>query len=207
MTTSVEPRQPRFLLASASPRRAALLRAAGFLFDVLPANVDESARPGEAAAAYVLRVARDKAAAVLVHAGDKTVIAADTAVVVDDQILGKPADEADAARMLRLLSGRRHDVLTAVVMERAGQPTRTHVERTTVEFEALNEAEVAAYIASGEPMDKAGGYGVQGLASRFVRHIEGSYTSVVGLPVARVYAMLEPCEFAGWPVGPASVGD
>ncbi len=184
-----------------------MLRAAGFLFDVLPADVDESARPGEAAAAYVLRVARDKAAAVLVYAGDRMVIAADTVVVVDDQILGKPTDEADAARMLRLLSGRRHDVLTAVVMERAGQPAQTHVERTIVEFEALSESEVAAYIASGEPRDKAGGYGVQGLASRFVRHIEGSYTSVVGLPVARVYAMLEPRESAGWPAGSAPFRD
>lgn len=174
---------------------------------MLPADVDESARPGEVAAAYVLRVARDKAAAVLARAGGRTVIAADTVVVVDEEILGKPTDEADAARMLRLLSGRRHDVLTAVVVEREGQPARTHVERTTVEFEALNEAEVAAYIASGEPMDKAGGYGVQGLASRFVRHIEGSYTSVVGLPVARVYAMLGPCESAGWPVRSVPFGD
>ena len=158
---------------------------------MLAADVDESVRSGELADTYVLRVAGDKAAAVLDVAAGRLVLAADTTVLVDGQILGKPSDASDARRMLRLLSGRRHHVLTAVVLADQGRPPRSHAEVTIVEFAKLHEGEVAAYVASGEPMGKAGAYAIQGLASRFVQRIEGSYTNVVGLPVARVFAMAQ----------------
>jgi septum formation protein len=177
------------LLASASPRRAELLRAAGLRFDVQPANADESLHEGETPESYVRRVAEAKARAVLPSAGDRLVLAADTTVVIDSHILAKPRDDADAARMLRMLAGRRHEVMTGVTLAR---PDRvfTQVERTRVEFSALSEEEIAWYVASGEPADKAGAYAVQGLASRFVTRVDGSYSNVVGLPVARVYMML-----------------
>lgn len=183
----------RLLLASASPRRAELLRAAGFTFDIQPANADESVHPGEAAAAYVRRVAQAKAHAVLPAAGDRLVLAADTTVVVDGQIFGKPADERDAVRMLRALRNRRHDVLTAVTLA-ARSRTLTRVEQTMVEFAPMSDGEIDWYVASGEPSDRAGAYAVQGLASRFVTRVDGSYSNVVGLPVALVYEMLK--EFA-----------
>ena len=176
----------RLLLASASPRRAELLNAAGYEFDVQPANVDESVHAREAPEDYVTRVAEAKASAVAPRADGRVVLAADTAVVVDGTILGKPADQADAARMLRLLSGRRHDVLTAVAL-----PGITAVDRTTVEFAPLTDTQIEWYVASGEPLDKAGAYAIQGLASRFVTRIEGSYSNVVGLPVALVSALLK----------------
>ena len=192
----------RLVLASASPRRAELLRAAGFVFDVQPADVDERVRAGEAPAAYASRVADAKADAVIPSAGDRIVLAADTIVVIDGLILGKPVDGADAARMLRLLSGRRHQVLTAVTAARPGRIRLTCVESTDVEFLALNPDEIAWYVATGEPADKAGAYGVQGLASRFVVRIDGSYSNVVGLPVSRVYSMLheiDPAVRPGYP--------
>lgn len=183
------------ILASASPRRAELLRSAGVDFDVLVANVDESIRAGETAARHVGRLAEEKAIRVLPQAGQRPVLGADTVVVVDDQILGKPADAADATRMLRLLSGRTHQVLTGVALISAGSPTRhLQIASTTVEFATLTEAEIAAYVASEEPMDKAGAYAIQGRASRFVTRIDGSYSNVVGLPVAVVY---ELCKRAG----------
>jgi septum formation protein len=177
------------LLASASPRRAELLHAAGFEFDVLPAHVDESIHPGETAERYVRRIAAAKAGAVLDAAGDRVVLAADTTVAIDGHILGKPVDEGDAARMLRLLSGRRHQVLTAVTLARR-ERLLTQVAVTDVDVAPLSDEEIAWYIASGEPFDKAGAYAVQGLAGRFVVRIDGSYSNVVGLPVALVYAML-----------------
>ena len=177
------------LLASASPRRAELLEAAGFTFDVQPANADESLHDGETPEQYVRRVADAKAHAVLAGARDRVVLAADTTVVVDSHILGKPADASDAARMLRLLSGRRHQVLTAVTLARDAR-VLTRVEVTGVEFAPLSDEEIAWYVASGEPFDKAGAYAVQGLASRFVLRIDGSHSNVVGLPVALVYTML-----------------
>jgi septum formation protein len=180
----------RLLLASASPRRAELLRAAGYVFDVQPADADESVRPGEAAAVYVRRVAEAKARAVLPEAGDRVVLAADTTVVIDGRILAKPEDRDDAARMLRALADRQHEVLTGVTVARDAHRLLTRVETTVVEFAALSEREIEWYVASGEPVDKAGGYAVQGLASRFVTRIDGSYSNVVGLPVALVYAML-----------------
>jgi septum formation protein len=182
------------VLASASPRRADLLRAAGFDFEVVSANADESVRPGESPEQYVRRVAEAKARAVLPAAGNRPVLAADTVVLVAGRMLGKPIDAGDAAAMLRMLSGRRHQVMTGVTLlvrpaaDRERQ--RTLVEITDVEFAPLSDAEIAWYVASGEPADKAGAYAVQGLASRFVRRVEGSYSNVVGLPVALVYAML-----------------
>jgi septum formation protein len=180
----------RIILASASPRRAELLRAAGIDFDVRPADVDEALRPGEAPADYVARLAEAKARVVHERDGNRTVLAADTAVVVDGQILGKPMDEADAKRMLRLIGGRTHEVLTAVSVFHPGQIVDTRVDATTVELAQLSEADIDWYVSSGEPMDKAGAYAVQGLASRFVTRVEGSYSTVVGLPIALVYQML-----------------
>jgi septum formation protein len=179
----------RLLLASASPRRAELLRAAGFEFDVRPANADESVHPGETPDVYVRRVAEAKARAVLPFADNRVVVAADTTVVIDNHMLAKPENDADAARMLRLLSGRRHEVLTGVTLATSTRML-TRVDTTIVEFAALSDEEIAWYVESGEPIDKAGAYGVQGLASRFVTRIEGSYSNVVGLPVALVSTLL-----------------
>jgi septum formation protein len=185
----------RLVLASSSPRRAELLTAAGIDFDTMPADVDETVQNGESAEHYTRRVADAKACIVLGRSHGRPVLAADTVVVVDGKILGKPADAEDARRMLRLLSGRRHEVVTAVSLSLGGEddtcPTATGMERTTVEFAPLSEEEIAWYVASGEPMDKAGGYGIQGLGSRFVTRIDGSYSNVVGLPVALVYKLLK----------------
>lgn len=186
MRRSAQP--PALILASASPRRAELLGAAGLEFAVRPVDIDEQPLAGEPPRDYVLRVARDKARAC--PAGpDEAVLAADTAVIVDDLILGKPADAADAARMLRLLSGRTHLVLTGVVL-RAGTREASAVESTAVTFAPLTDEDIAWYAASGEPLDKAGAYAVQGLASRFVDRLDGSYSNVVGLPVATVCRLM-----------------
>jgi len=179
-----------FILASASPRRAELLRAAGFEFQVVVANVDESVLPGEAPEGYARRVADAKADAVARQRHGRTVLAADTVVVVDAHILGKPADAEDARRMLRLLGGRAHDVLTAVSLVPSAGPRVGVVERSVVVFAPLTENEITWYVDTGEPLDKAGAYAIQGLASRFVTRIEGSYSNVVGLPIAPVYQML-----------------
>ena len=179
---------PRVVLASASPRRADLLAAAGVTFDVRPVEVDERPRDGEAPGDYAVRVAVDKARACPAAPGE-VVLAADTVVVVDGLILGKPADDGDAARMLRLLSGRIHSVLTGVSV-RSGQREAAAVESTAVTFSPLSDVDIAWYVASAEPRDKAGAYAVQGLASRFVSRIDGSYSNVVGLPVALVCRML-----------------
>jgi septum formation protein len=177
------------VLASRSPRRAELLSAAGFEFTVEPADVDERARPGESPDAYVCRVAREKAQLVARRRPTDVVLAADTIVVVDGLVLGKPADDADAAAMLRRLAGRAHEVLTGVAIEAQGR-SRAEIDRTIVFFAVLSDEDIAWYVASGEPRDKAGAYGIQGLASRFVPRIDGSYTNVVGLPVALVTALL-----------------
>jgi len=179
----------RLILASASPRRAELLAAAGFGFDARAVEVDETALPDEDPAAYVRRLAVVKARTCDgVDDGD-LVLAADTTVVVDGQLLGKPADEVEARRMLQLLAGREHDVLTGVAL-RLGPRVLQAVEITRVHFLPLDDSEIDWYVASGEPADKAGAYAVQGLAARFVDRIEGSYSNVVGLPVSRVYQML-----------------
>ncbi len=183
----------RLVLASASPRRAELLRAAGLEFETLAVDVDETTRAGESPGAYVRRLAAEKSAraAELVGAsrGDVVVLGADTAVVVDGTILGKPREAGECATMLRRLSGVRHDVLTGVSLRR-GKLERGSVELTTVLFAALSDDEIAWYVASGEGRDKAGAYAIQGLASRFALRIDGSYTNVVGLPVASVYRLL-----------------
>lgn len=181
------------VLASASPRRADLLRAAGIEFDVMAAHVDETAHPGETPDAYVQRVAADKARAIVGREADRIILAADTTVVIDDEMLGKPVDDEDAKRMLRLLSGRTHQVLTAVAVCRAGVPGAplVEVERTDVEFAPLTEFEIDWYVATEEPRDKAGAYAIQGYASRFVTRINGSYSNVVGLPIALVYDIVK----------------
>ena len=185
----------RLILASASPRRADLLREAGIDIEVRPANVDESVAPGERPEIYVRRVAEAKGRAISAQMPGRVVLAADTAVVVDTEILGKPTGPEDAERMLRLLSGRSHLVVSGVCLLMDGQPVAdTEVEVTVVEFAGLSPAEIAWYVASGESMDKAGGYGIQGRASRFVTRIAGSYSNVVGLPIAVVYRM---CTKAG----------
>jgi septum formation protein len=183
------PNFPPLILASASPRRAELLRAAGFDFVIRPAEIDESARAGESPHDYVLRLAVEKARAVRWETGD-VVLGADTTVVVDDEMLGKPVDEADAIRMLRRLEGRSHQVLTGVCVA-SGDEVEGRVEVTEVEFLPMSAEEIAWYVATGEPMDKAGAYGIQGNCSRFISRINGSYANVVGLPVAAVHAMLK----------------
>jgi septum formation protein len=183
------------ILASASPRRADLLREAGIEIEIQPADVDERVLSGELPEAYVRRVAEAKGRAISLASPDRFVLAADTAVVIDDRILGKPSGPDEARRMLEMLSGRTHLVLSAVSLIRNGAPAvETEVDVTTVEFAVLSDGEISWYVASGESMDKAGGYGIQGLASRFVIGIDGSYSNVVGLPVARVYRM---CRRAG----------
>ena len=183
------------ILASASPRRADLLREAGIEVDIQPADVNEDVEPGEAPEAYVRRVAEAKGRAISGRMPGRFVLAADTAVVVEGQILGKPASAEDAALMLRLLSGHSHVVISGVCVMKDGEPAvPTEVETSVVEFADLSPAEIAWYVSSGESMDKAGGYGIQGLASRFVTRIAGSYTNVVGLPIALVYRM---CTKAG----------
>jgi len=166
-----------------------LLAAARIPFRVQPVEVDEASRPGEDPAVYVERLAVDKARALVCRDPGAFVLAADTTVVTAGRILGKPADDAEAVRMLEMLSGCDHDVLTGVAVRR-GPDMLTHVERTRVRFLHLSPEEIAWYVATGEPRGKAGAYAIQGLASRFVEHISGSYSNVVGLPVAQVYQLL-----------------
>ena len=178
----------KLVLASRSPRRAELLAAAGLEFVVRAADVDETPFDAEAPRDYVLRVAESKARAVQA-AADEIVLAADTTVVIGTEIMGKPADAADAIQMLRALAGRQHEVITAICLRR-GDDVETDIATTSVWFAPLSDAEIADYVASDEPMDKAGAYGIQGLASKFIDRIEGSYTNVVGLPVALTYRRL-----------------
>lgn len=190
------------VLASASPRRQELLRNAGIQFTVQPADINETPRPGESPRHCVQRLAREKALAVSRHQPQNYVLGADTIVVVDDVILGKPRDANDAARMLRLLQGRTHSVITGVCLVKpvsGGEgkelrsenwEPRTCSETTLVTMSKISDDEIRAYIATSEPMDKAGAYAIQGMASRWIPRIEGDYSNVVGLPVSRVYAML-----------------
>jgi len=176
------------VLASQSPRRAEILRLAGIPFVTRSVSVDETPRAGEAPEDYVCRLAEEKTLAVPA-APDEIVLGADTTVVVDGEMLGKPADEADARRMLLALSGRRHEVMTGIALRRGAQVTRDRAV-TAVWFAPMTAADIAAYAASGEPMDKAGAYAIQGLASKFIQRIDGCYFNVVGLPVALVYRHL-----------------
>jgi septum formation protein len=180
--------QTRLILASGSPRRRELLGNLGLSFEVKAADVDESTRPGESARLYVGRLAREKAAAVAAQVPGALVLAADTTVVLGEEIFGKPERAAEAARMLRALSGKPHQVLTAVSL--AGTAAGSCVVTTTVHFQPLGEQEIAWYVASGEPMDKAGAYAIQGKGGAFVRAIEGSYSNVVGLPLSETVALL-----------------
>jgi septum formation protein len=180
------------VLASASPRRRELLTQAGFTFTVHPAHIPEDPFPEEDPIAYVTRLALEKAQAVygqLADAGAQ-VLGADTTVIVDNHILGKPEDAADAARMLRLLSGRAHRVATGIALVTA-QGSEAAAEVTSVYFRPLSDEEIAGYAASNEPMDKAGAYAIQGWAARWIPRIEGCYFNVVGLPIARVAALLD----------------
>lgn len=189
------------ILASASPRRRQLLEAAGYVFEVVAAEVDESALAGEDPRTYVVRVAAEKAAAVSARHPRAVVLAADTTVVLDNDMLGKPADDEDARSMLGRLSGRTHEVLTGVVV--LAERTFTDVVATRVSFRPLTGADIDWYVASGEPRDKAGAYGVQGLASWFVESVEGSFSNVMGLPVGAVRSLLDaagtaPHDAARW---------
>ncbi|HTZ72491.1 MAG TPA: nucleoside triphosphate pyrophosphatase [Candidatus Aquilonibacter sp.] len=189
----------RLILASGSPRRAEILRNAGFSFEVCPAHVDESLRPNESAAAYVLRLAESKAESVAgrVKPPDAAlVMGADTTVVCAGEILGKPGDAAEAVEMLRKLSGAAHEVLTGLaIINTLTKERALHVETTRVTFLALSPEEIDRYIATGEPFDKAGGYGIQGIGGRFVSRIEGCYFNVMGLPLSKTWQMLRQ---VGW---------
>jgi septum formation protein len=181
------------VLASASPRRHELLTQAGFEFQVHPAHIPEDPRPNEDPIAYVTRLAREKAEAVYAQLSethpDLTVLGADTTVTLDNHILGKPENSEDATRMLRLLSGRTHRVITGVAIVNATQ-TQAAAEVTAVQFLTLSEEEIQSYIATGEPNDKAGAYAIQGLAARWIPRIEGCYFNVVGLPISLVSTLL-----------------
>jgi nucleoside triphosphate pyrophosphatase len=181
----------RLILASASPRRAELLRAAGYAFEIVVANVDESMRDGESPSIYVRRLAAEKSAAVGPGAdtAEAIVLGADTTVVIDDEMLGKPDDDNDSARMMRRLSGREHQVLTGISLRR-GAVELGCVETTSVFVAPLSDDEIAWYVATGEGRDKAGAYAIQGVASRFIPRIEGSYSNVVGLPITAVRELL-----------------
>jgi len=186
------------VLASASPRRQELLRNAGIAFTVQPADIDESPQDGESPVECAQRLAREKALAVSPSRPLDCVLGADTIVVIDEKILGKPRDPADAARMLRLLSGRTHEVVTGVCLvgpvgERRteSRELRAASETTRVTMCKISDEDIGEYITTGEPMDKAGAYAIQGMASRWIPRIEGDYSNVVGLPVALVYRMLQ----------------
>lgn len=183
----------RLILASNSPRRRELLQNAGFEFDVRPSGIEETRLPGEPPEDFARRLARDKALDVARQSiAGSFVLGADTVVAVNGEILEKPVDAADAARMLRTLSGRTHRVMTGVCLVRAPETVMawTH-ETTSVTFRNLTEEEIGSYVASGEPFDKAGGYAIQGLASRFIPRIEGCYFNVVGLPISLLYEILK----------------
>jgi len=176
---------PTLILASQSPRRRELLAVAGFEFAVRARPVEEVRRAGEDPGEYVERLAREKAEAAWIGA-DEIVLGADTTVVLGDRVFEKPADQEAAASMLRGLSGREHSVITGICLRHSGGAIVGR-ESTRVRFAAMSEEEIAEYVASGEPLDKAGAYAIQGLASKFVERIEGCYFNVMGLPLALVY--------------------
>jgi septum formation protein len=184
-------RKPAFILASASPRRSSLLRQLGVPFTTRPADVDERVHPGETPEQYAGRLSLDKARAADT-AGKGIVIAADTIVVLDNEILGKPSNEQDAVRMLAMLSGRTHRVITALtVMDAAAGKTLTRLSQTIVRFRRLSAEEIMSYVKTGEPLDKAGAYGIQGKGALLISGIEGCYFNVVGLPISLLGEMLK----------------
>ena len=183
-------KEPRIILASSSPRRADLLRSIGVEFEIAPSQVQERPHTGEAPADYITRLARAKVISIARKREQGLVIGADTIVVLDGKILGKPVDEADAARMLRSLSGRWHAVMTGVALyDVATRQEVADYDKTLVRFGQMNEPEIDWYVKSGEPMDKAGAYGIQGLAGLFIEEIAGNYFNVVGLPLPLVYRL------------------
>jgi septum formation protein len=179
----------RVVLASASPRRRDLLNLIGIAHEVHPANIDETMRPREAPRRYAERLAREKASAIATRDPDLITIGADTVVVINRKVLGKPADPSDAARMLRMLSGREHTVITAVAVSR-GRKLRSAIEEVRVKVRRLRDDEIDEYIAMGEPMDKAGAYGIQGYGATIVERIEGDYFAVMGLPLVRLVGLM-----------------
>jgi septum formation protein len=179
----------KLVLASGSPRRAEILERAGWPHEIIVAGIDETLLPNEEAAAYVQRLARSKAEAVASRLEQGLVLGADTTVVVANQILGQPADEADARRMLNLLNAKWHEVLTGVAIVKVGGETRVAYETTRVRFAEMSESEIDWYIATGEPFGKAGAYGIQGKASLFIEEIEGDYPNIMGLPIRLVYEL------------------
>ncbi len=178
------------VLASASPRRRDLLDLIGIPHTVKPADVDESLKVGELPEAYAERLARAKAEKLAAEDGDALIIGADTIVVIDDLVLGKPTDMGDAERMLAMLSGRSHTVMTAVAVNYSGKTVST-VEQVDVTFRPLREEEIRSYVETGEPMDKAGAYGIQGFGATIVRRIDGDYFAVMGLSLVRLVALME----------------
>lgn len=196
------------ILASASPRRGDLLRQLGLCFDTLPVDIDETPYRGERPADYVLRLAREKAAAGYRQAAraEALVIGSDTTVVLDDRILGKPGDRNEARAMLRRLSGRDHQVMTGVALA-TGHGVEGRVSITDVSFRALDEREIDAYCNTGEPMDKAGGYGIQGRGGVFVEQLRGSYSAVVGLPLDVTAGLLAAAGLPVWTYWTATNGE
>ncbi len=181
---------PDLILASASPRRRDLLAQLGVSYRCDPADIDETRQPREKPADYVLRLAQEKSAVVAARYPDTAVLAADTSVVIDEDVLGKPRDHFDGLAMLARLSGRRHVVLTGICLQTAGGEVHSQVVETGVQFLQLTREQCEAYLATDEPWDKAGGYGIQGLAGAFVSAIDGSYSNVVGLPLAETWQLL-----------------
>jgi septum formation protein len=179
------------VLASSSPRRAEILTSLGIPFEIDPADIAEEIAPGESAEQAASRLAADKAACVAARSPDSWILAADTLVLLDGRILGKPRDDTQAAEMLKLLGGREHRVVTAVRLRRGGSPAREIVDVSGVRIAPLSDEEILWYVATGEPRDKAGAYAVQGLGSRFIESVEGSYTNVMGLPARAVYLLLK----------------
>ena len=195
----------RVILASQSPRRRELLALIGITHEVRPADIDETYFPGEKPAAHAERLARGKCAVIAEREPDALVIGSDTIVVVDGDVLGKPADEADAARMLRRLSGRSHVVVTAVAVSWRGQ-TRSAVEEVNVTFHSLSDGDITAYIATREPMDKAGAYGIQGYGATIVERVDGDYFAVMGLPLQLLVRVLRELGIR-YGFGPLAVDD
>lgn len=181
----------KLILASKSPRRSELLRAVGWPFEAVPADIDETQHPDETPVDYVKRLAIEKAEAVAARVSSGLILAADTTVVVDEHVLGQPEDDADARRMLKLLNGRWHEVLTGVALLRAGdgEGAVADYECTRVKFSEMSDEEIDWYVATGEPRGKAGAYGIQGRAAILIEEIRGDYFNIVGLPLRLVYEL------------------
>ncbi len=182
-------RLEKLILASGSPRRREILSSVGWPFEAITAGIDETQKPGETPLDYVQRLAREKGEAVAAKLESGLVLGADTTVVVDEHLLGQPVDDDDARRMLSLLSGKWHEVLTGVALVRIGGPTKVAYERTRVRFAEMSREEIDWYVGCGEPKGKAGAYAIQGKAALFVEEIEGDYLNIVGLPLRLVYEM------------------